>query len=230
MQFLVIGLGTFGRKVAVTLLENGAEVVAVDRDKDKVEMVKDKMTIAMVLDSTDEEAMRTAHIEDVDAAVVALGNAQEEAILTTAILKRMGIFPIMARAANTLYEHVLKLVGADRVVIIEEQMGVYEAKRLLAPEIREKIVLTTGHSLVELKARKEFIGKSLKDLDIRNRYGVNVVSIQRKKTNVNEQGKVYESVEVNDLPGPEDTVQKDDVLLVVGAEDDIERMAVTKEV
>ncbi|MBN2105625.1 TrkA family potassium uptake protein [bacterium] len=230
MQFLVIGLGTFGRKVALTLLENGAEVVAIDRDKNKVEIVKDKVTIAMVLDSTDEEAMHTARIEDVDAAVVALGNAQEEAILTTAILKRMGIFPIMARAANTLYEHVLKLVGADRVVIIEEQMGEYEAKRLLAPEIREKILLTTGHSLVELEARKEFIGKSLKELDIRNKFGVNVVSIQRKSTNVNDQGKVYESIEVNDLPGPDDTIQKGDILLIVGAEDDIERMAVTKEV
>jgi len=230
MQFLVIGLGTFGRKVTMTLLENGAEVVAIDRDKNKVEAVKDKVTIAMVLDSTDEEAMHTAHIEDVDAAVVALGNAQEEAILTTAILKRMAIFPIMARAANTLYEHVLKLVGADRVVIIEEQMGEYEAKRLLAPEIREKIVLTTGHSLVELEARKEFIGKSLKELDIRNKYGVNVVSIQRKSTHVNDQGKVYESTEVNDLPGPDDTIQKGDILLIVGEEDDIERMAVTKEV
>jgi len=230
MQFLVVGLGTFGRKVAMTLLENGAEVIAIDRDKSKVETIKDKVTVALVLDSTDEEAMQTAHIEDVDAAVVALGNAQEEAILTTAILKRMGIFPIMARAANTLYEHVLKLVGADRVVIIEEQMGEDEAKRLLAPEIREKIMLTTGHSLVELEARKEFVGKTLKALDIRNKYSVNVVSIQRKMTDVNESGKVFEFIQVNDLPGPDDVIKKGDILVVVGAEDDIERMAITKEV
>lgn len=229
MQFVVIGLGTFGRKVTTTLTENGAQVIAIDRDKNKVEIMKDKATVALVLDSTDEEAMRTAHIENVDAAVVALGDAQEEAILTTAILKRMGIFPIMARAANSLYEHVLKLVGADRVIIIEDQMGENEAKRLLAPEIREKIMLTTGHSLVELEARKEFIGKTIKELGIRNKYGVNVVSIQRKVTDVNDQGKVFESIEVNDLPGPDDVIQKGDILVVVGSEDDIERLAIFKE-
>lgn len=229
MQFVVIGLGTFGRKVTTTLTENGAQVIAIDRDKSKVEAMKDKSTVALVLDSTDEEAMRTAHIENVDAAVVALGDAQEEAILTTAILKRMGIFPIMARAANPLYEHVLKLVGADRVIIIEDQMGENEAKRLLAPEIREKIMLTTGHSLVELEARKEFIGKTIKELGIRNKYGVNVVSIQRKITDVNDQGKVFETIEVNDLPGPDDVIQKGDILVVVESEDDIERLAIYKE-
>ena len=107
MQYVVIGLGTFGMKVIHTLTDHGANVVAIDLDKGKLEEIKEKVGIALALDSTDEAAMRAAGIENVDAAVVALGNDQEEAILTTAILKGMGIYPIIARAADSLYAHVL---------------------------------------------------------------------------------------------------------------------------
>jgi trk system potassium uptake protein TrkA len=229
MQYVVIGLGTFGMKVIHTLTEHGADVVAIDRDKEKVEQIKDKAGIALVMDSTDETAMRAAGIEDVDAAVIALGDAQEQAILTTAILKGLGVYPIIARATDALYAHVLKLVGADQVIIIEEQMGETLAKRLLAPEIRERIFLTTGHSLAEIEVRKSFVGKTLMELDIRKKYGVNVIAIQRKVTRIDEEGKVIQTTEMNDLPGPGDRIQEDDVLVVVGAEGDIERLALSKE-
>lgn len=230
MQYLVVGLGTFGQKIVRTLRREGADVIAIDQDKDKVDEIKDIATIAIVIDSTDEAAMRAAQIDDVDAAVVALGEAQEEAILTTVILKGLGIHPIIARAADTLYARVLKLVGADQVIIIEEQMGEETAKRLLAPEISSKVFLTTGHSLVELKASKIFFGKTLKALNIRNTFGVNVIAIQKRVTDVDDEGKVREKIVVNDLPGPNDVVEEGDVLVVVGAESDIERLALTKEI
>jgi trk system potassium uptake protein TrkA len=230
MQYVVIGLGTFGMKVIHTLTDHGANVVAIDLDKGKLEEIKDKVGIALALDSTDEAAMRAAGIESVDAAVVALGNAQEEAILTTAILKGMGIYPIIARAADSLYAHVLKLVGADQVIIIEEQMGETIAMKLLAPEIREKIFLTTGHSLAELEVRKAFVGKTLMELDIRKKFGVNVIAIQRKVTRIDNDGKVVQSSEMNDLPGPDDRIEEGDVLVIVGSENDIERLALSKEV
>lgn len=229
MQYVVIGLGTFGSKIIHTLTEHGAEVVAIDQDKEKVEAVKDSVTIAMCLDSTDEMAMKAAQVEDVDAAVIALGEAQEEAILTTVILKKMGIHPIIARAANGLYAHVLKRVGADDVIIVEEQAGEEVAKRLLAPEIREKIVLTTGHSLVELEAKREFIGKTLMELQIRKKYGLNVIGIQKKVTKIDEEGKVVHTVEVNDLPGPNDRLEEGDVLMVVGSDADIEKLTLLRE-
>ena len=230
MQYVVIGLGTFGSKIIQILRAYGADVIAIDYNKEKVEAIKDKATMALALDSTDEAAMKAAQIEDVDAAVVALGEAQEEAILTTVILKKMGIYPIIARAANSLYAHVLKLVGADRVIIIEEQAGENVAKQLLAPEIHERIYLTTGHSLVEMEARKEFIGKTLKELDIRNRFGVNVIAIHKKVTKIDEEGKVVQKVEMNDLPGPGDRIEEGDVLVVVGSDSDIEKLALVKEV
>ncbi|MFH1943413.1 MAG: TrkA family potassium uptake protein [bacterium] len=230
MQLLVIGLGTFGSKIVQTLTKYGAEVIAIDHDRERVEAMKDVVAIAMSLDSTDENAMNAAQIDDVDAAVVALGESQEEAILTTVILKKMGIHPIVARASNALYAHVLKRVGADQVIIIEEQAGEDLAKRLLAPEIHERVILTTGHSLVEIEAKKGFVGKTLKELDIRKKYGVNVIAIQKKVTKIDEDGKVVHSVEMNDLPGPDDRIGEEDVLVVVGADSDIEKLALLKEV
>lgn len=229
-QYLVIGLGTFGERVALSLTEKGADVVVVDKNRAKVEDIKDKVGVALILDSTDEEAMRAADVENVDGAVVALGDAQEEAILTTAILKRMGISPVVARAADQLYAHVLSLVGADRVVIIEEQMGEEIAKRLLAPEVHEKILLTSGHILAEIEASKGFVGKTLKELGLRRKFGVNVISIQKKVTQIDEEGKVHQTTQVNDLPGSDDRIEEGDVLVLVGSQTNIDRLTLSREV
>jgi trk system potassium uptake protein TrkA len=227
-QFAVIGLGAFGRKVAVTLAEKGADVIAIDKNRDSVESIKEQVSAAIVLDSTDEDAMKAAEIGDVDAAVVALGDNQEEAILITAILKKLGISRIYARAINQLYAHVLKSVGADTVIVIEEQMGEDLAKRLLSPEIYQHVVLTTGHSLVEIEAGFDFIGKSLRELDFRKNYGLNIIAIQRKVPKVNEDGKITHTIEVNDVPGPDDRIKKGDILVVVGADENLERMSISQ--
>lgn len=227
-QFAVIGLGAFGKKVAFTLSEKGAHVIAIDKNRESIEEIKERVSAALVLDSTDEDAMKAAGIKDVDAAVVALGDNQEEAILITAILKKLGVSKIVARAINQLYAHVLKSVGADNVIVIEEQMGEDLAKRLLSPEIYQHVVLTTGHSLVEIEARPEFIGKSLRQLDFRRTFGVNVIAIQKKIPTVNDEGKVAYTIEVNDVPGPDDRIEKGDVLVVVGADEKIENMSITK--
>jgi len=227
-QFAVIGLGAFGKKVAFTLSEKGANVIAIDKNRDSVEEIKEQVSAALVLDSTDEDAMKAAGIKDVDAAVVALGDNQEEAILITAILKKMGVSKIVARAINQLYAHVLKSVGADTVIVIEERMGEDLAKRLLSPEIYQHVVLTTGHSLVEMEARPEFIGKSLRQLDFRKTFRVNIIAIQKKIPSVNEEGKVTQKIEVNDVPGPEDRIEKGDILVVVGADENIERMGIAQ--
>ncbi len=225
-QYAVIGLGVFGKKVALTLAEKGVAVVVIDKNKDHVEEIKDNVSAALILDCTDERAMKATDIENVDAAVVALGDDQEEAILATAILKKIGVSRVIARAINTLYADVLKMVGADRVIIIEEQMGEEVAKRLLSPDIYQHVVLTTGHSLVEMEAPKEFVGKTLREIDFRKRYGVNVIAIQKKIPKVDEDGKVKYVIEVNDVPGPFDRVAKDDVLVVVGSDDNIEKMTI----
>ncbi|MCK4395553.1 TrkA family potassium uptake protein [candidate division WOR-3 bacterium] len=223
-QFAVIGLGSFGRKVAVTLSEKGAEVIAIDKVRSKVEDIKDKVVHAVALDSTSLDELKGIGITDVDTVIVALGEQQEAAILTTVLLKNLGVGEVIARAMNDLYAQILKMVGADKVILIEEQMGEQLAKALVAPQIIENIPLSSGHLLVEIKPRKEFIGKKLKDLDLRGRYGVNVVAIQKKVEEINDEGEVVTRIKVDDLPGPDDKITEDETLLVVGSEEEIERL------
>ncbi|MBA7594829.1 Ktr system potassium uptake protein A [subsurface metagenome] len=223
-QFAVIGLGSFGRKVAVTLSEKGAEVIAIDKVSSKVEDIKDKVVHAVALDSTSLDELKGIGITDVDTVIVALGEQQEAAILTTVLLKNLGVGEVIARAMNDLYAQILKMVGADKVILIEEQMGEQLAKALVAPQIIENIPLSSGHLLVEIKPRKEFIGKKLKDLDLRGRYGVNVVAIQKKIEEINDEGEVVTRIKVDDLPGPDDKITEDETLLVVGSEEEIERL------
>lgn len=223
-QFAVIGLGSFGRKVAVTLSEKGAEVIAVDKVRSKVEDIKDKVVHAVALDSTSLDELKGIGITDVDTVIVALGEQQEAAILTTVLLKNLGVGEVIARAMNDLYAQILKMVGADKVILIEEQMGEQLAKALVAPQIIENIPLASGHLLVEIKPRKEFLGKKLKDLDLRGRYGVNVVAIQKKVEEINDEGEAVTRIKVDDLPGPDDKITEDETLLVVGSEEEIERL------
>jgi len=166
-QFAVIGLGTFGQRVARTLMQKGSEVVAVDRDAAKVEAVKDDVTRAICLDATDEDTLAHSGVLDLDAVVVAMGEHMEEAILATALLKRLGAGYIVARAASELYAQILRDVGADRTVLIEEQMADQVAKTMVAPDILDQLQLSTGHSRVEMKPLRDMVGKKLGELDIR---------------------------------------------------------------
>lgn len=223
-QFAVIGLGSFGRKIAITLAEKGAEVIAIDKNREKIEGIKDRVSTAVAMDSTVIEELEDIDIANVDTVIIALGEEQEAAILTTVLLKNLGVSEVIARAMNDLYSQILKRVGADRVILIEEQMGEQIAKALVAPQIVENIPLSSGHMLVEIKPRKEFLGKKLKDLNLRGEYGVNVVAIQKKIDEINDEGEVVTRTKINDLPGPHDKIAEDETLLIVGTEDEIERL------
>ncbi|TET25037.1 MAG: TrkA family potassium uptake protein [Candidatus Cloacimonadota bacterium] len=223
-QFAVIGLGSFGRKIAITLSEKGAEVMAIDKERDKVEDIKDKVVSAVALDSTSEDELKSIGISDFDTVIVALGEQQEAAILTTVILKNLGVNEVIARAMNELYAQILKKVGADRVLLIEEQMAEQLAKALIAPQIIENIPLASGHLIVEIIPRREFIGKKVKELNFRSKYGVNIVAIQKKVEVINDEGETEIKIKINDLPGPDDKISEDETLLVVGSEEEIEKL------
>jgi trk system potassium uptake protein TrkA len=222
--YAVIGLGQFGHQVAVTLAQRGVEVLAIDEDERKVEEIKDQVAQAVKLDSTDEEAMRAAGLEDVHTAVVALGEDFEATVLTTAVMKNLGVGRILARASSPLQGRILELVGAHRVIYPEVQMATLVARGLVAPHVLESIPLATGHSLADIRPRDEWIGKSLRDLDLRARFGVNVVAIRRRAKVVGDDGEVRLKDEVNDIPSPGDVLGADDVLVVVGSDERIEQI------
>ena len=224
-QFAVIGLGKFGKKVALTLSEKGGQVLAVDEDIRKVEEIKDHVAQAICLDSTDEDAMRAAGLEDVDAAIVGAGENLEFSILATAILKKLGVPNIVARAVSDLHAQILERVGATRVIMVEEQMGEQVARSIIAPEIHEQFALATGHSLAEVVPRPEFIGQSIGKINFRQQFGVNIIAIQKRIPIVTPEGKNSFQVLINDLPKPSDVIEENDVLVVVGSDEHIERLA-----
>ena len=224
-QFAVIGLGKFGTKIALTLADKGGQVLVVDEDIRKVEEIKDQVAQAVCLDSTDEDAMRAAGLEDVDAAIVGAGGNLEHSVLTTAILKRLGIPHIVARAASPLQAQILERVGATRVINVEEQMGEQVARSIIAPAIQEQFALSTGHSLAEVVPRHDFIGQTIGKINFRQAYGVNIIAIQKRIPFVTPEGKNAFQVQINDLPKPTDVLEEDDVLVVVGSDENIERLA-----
>ncbi|RKY72532.1 MAG: TrkA family potassium uptake protein [Candidatus Latescibacterota bacterium] len=225
MQFAVIGLGQFGFKVATTLAAKGAEVLAVDSNPDVIEQIKDQVTQAICLDSTDERALRSLGLQDMDAVVMAIGEGIEASILTTALLKRLRVKRIIARATSQIHGLVLKEVGAEKVVYPEDQMGEQLAKSLLAPHVVEQITLQTGHSLAQIRPRKEFISKTIRELDFRARFGLNIIAIHKKIPIVTETGESSFKVQVNDLPTPEDRIEENDLLVVIGPDEKIQRLA-----
>lgn len=224
-QFAVIGLGTFGSRVARILMAKGAEVIAIDSDQKRVEEIKDDVTEALCFDATDEEALARSGVLDVDAVIVAMGEKMEEAIVITSLLKRLGAGQVIARAASSLYARILKDVGADRTILIEEQMADHLAKTLITPDLLEQIPLSSTHSLVEMRAPVWMVGKKLGELDIRRRYNVNIIAIKKRVPVITPDGETEFQEQVNDLPGPDDIIEPEDILVVVGGDADIDRLA-----
>lgn len=212
-QFVVIGLGMFGRNVALNLARSGQVVLAVDVDQDEVDRLAPELDSVVRADSTDEEALRELRLERMSCAVVAIGaQSMEASILTTALLRQIGVPRIVARSLSELHARVLRAVGAHEVVSPEEEMGARLARRLAEPNVLERLDLGEDADLAELAAPESFIGKSLVELEVRRRFELTVVAIRRAG-----------SVRANIAAG--DRLQPGDVLIVIGAPAGIRRLA-----
>jgi len=222
--FCVIGLGQFGNQVALTLAEGGQDVLVLDSDEHRLEAVKGKVTRAVRCDATDREALRAVGVEDVDTAVVALGDKFEAGVLVTAHLKALGVGWIVARATTQVQGEILRLVGANRLVHPEIQMAEQIARGLAAHNVLEHLKIADDLNVVELRAPTSFVGKTVKDLDLRNRFGVNVITIRRRKAYVDQHGETQHRV-VSDLVAPTDVVDRDDVLVVVGSDEAVKKIS-----
>ena len=213
--YAVIGLGTFGARLCEELTSKGGQVVAIDNQERLIERVKETVAQSVLLDSTDEEAMGRANLEDVDTAVVAIGENIEASILTTAILKKIGVPRIISRSVTDIHQRVLKQVGADETINIEIDAGTRMAQRLISPDVLDSIPISESISLAEAVTPKGFAGKTLADLDLRNRTAVSVVAIRKIVLSVDEEGNTVREEKIV-FPGPTDVLEDADVLLVVG--------------
>ncbi|MBB5323850.1 trk system potassium uptake protein TrkA [Anoxybacillus tepidamans] len=209
-QFAVIGLGRFGGSICRTLSEQGMEVLAIDIDEDRVNEYASIASHAVVGDSTDEAVLKSLGIRNFDHVIVAIGDNIQASILTTLILKELGVQNITVKATNDYHEKVLKKIGADQIVHPERDMGERIAHNIISNNVLDYLELSDVHSIVEIVASDRLDGHSLLELDIRARYGINIVAIKRGN-------------QVIVSPLASEIIRKGDVLIVIGADEDIDR-------
>ena len=218
-RYAVVGLGRFGMTLVKLLSDAGEEVVAVDKNMELIESVKELAAHAVCMDATDEKALREQGLDRVDVLVAAIGENFEANQLVTILAKQFGVHKVITRVATSLQAQIMRLVGADEVICPEEESAQRLAQRLINPNIMAHLVLARGHSLVEMRPPENFIGKSIRELDIRRRFHVNLVAIKR----IRQEGERTVE-EVEDIPDPDYVIQADDTLVFVGKDEDIARM------
>lgn len=213
MKFAVIGLGSFGSNVAKTLSERGNEVLAIDKEKEKIEAVKDFVSHAVHMDSTDKENLEALGIQEMDVVIVSLGPEMEASILTVLYLHELGVRRIIAKALTEDHAKILDAVGATEVIYPEKDMAIRTALRLSSPNIIECLHLTSGITIEEIAPPEKFIGKSLKELDLRNKYGIQVIAVRElipEKTTF--------------IPRADFVIKDSDILIVMGEERNLEKL------
>ena len=200
-EFVVIGMGQFGANVAISLESRGAVVMAVDRDEKKLELVADRVTHTICADAANPEVMHSLGINNYDGAI----------ILITIQLKELGMPFIMAKASTDLEGRILHKVGADKVIFPDKEIGFRVGNQIMNGNYFEAIELSERYSIVDLNVPEAWKGKSLRQLDIRSRYGVSIIGIRGlEETNIN--------------PEPEYELKEDDVLIALGHNSELQRL------
>ena len=197
-QYVVIGLGRFGTSVAETMYNMGHDVLAVDTHEDRIQNISDKVTHAVIADATDEASLRAIGIRNFEIAVVSIGENIQASIMTTLLLKELGVKYVVTKANNAMHAKVLMKIGADRVVFPEKDMGVRVAHDLVSSNILEYIELSADYSIAEFLCPKSWVNKNLVEINIRSNYGINVIAI-KKGDNIDVSPSAYERLSEEDV-------------------------------
>ena len=213
MKYAVIGLGEFGSSAAAGLFRKGAEVIAVDTNMDRVNGIKDEVSLAVRLDASHEGALKSHGIGEVDILIAAIGNNFEAQVLVVVHAKQQGIKKIIARATTPDHIRVLQAVGADEVFNPEETAARWMVQRLLIQNISNYFELAEGFSVVEVNAPASIVGKSIEELNLRRRFRINLVAIKRAV--IGSHGQTVE--QFDPVPLPSEVVRQGDVLAFVGS-------------
>ncbi|NMB38622.1 MAG: TrkA family potassium uptake protein [Firmicutes bacterium] len=209
-QFAVIGLGRFGTSLAKTLYAMGKEVLAIDIEEERIQAVVNDVTHAVQADATDEDVMKSLGIRNIDVVLVSIGPLQQS-ILATMIAKELGVKHVVCKAVSELHGKILEKLGADRVVYPERDMGTRVAHSLVSGNILEYIELSSDYSIIEVIAKKAFVNKTIRELDFRAKYGINIIAIKRGK-------------EINISPNADFEIHEGDILVAIGSTDKLKEM------
>ena len=215
--FGVIGLGRFGSAMATTLAELGHDVIGVDGDENRVHQLAEVITHAIQLDATDAKALQAAGVQDVDVAVVSIGENIESSLLGVMLLGELGIETIVAKAVTPLHGRILEKLGVSRVIFPEREMAIRIAHSLVLPNVIDYIELSRDFSIVELPAPERFVGRTLKQLELRPRFGLTLIAIKRRSDR-------SDAIVTNVAPTADETIRQGDVLALLGSNERLSQL------
>lgn len=222
MKVIVFGLGNFGMSLSLSLTETGNEVIGIDKQIDKINLVKDKISHAICMDSTNELAYDAVPLKDADKVVVAIGENEGAAIITTAIIKKLSDVKIISRALSPIHDTVLEAMGIYSIIHPEQDSADRLTKQINFKSTLENYQLDNNFTISEVKAKKEFFGKTLEELDSIDKYRLTLITIIRNKEKRNLIGKKTTVKETIGRPAPETIIEDGDILVVYGNNKDIE--------
>lgn len=224
-KFAVIGLGDFGMSIALSLAEKGAEVIAIDRDMEVIDEIKDKVTYGARMDSTDERALRSLGVDKVDAVIISMGTNFEDTILTSVLLLQMKVKKVVARATSKIQEKILTKLGVDQVISPDFEIANKVANTLISDDILDFISLGEEYSILQIRVPKAFVGKSLQEIDLRIRYNLNLITLKRNYTIKDENsGETINKQRIYGVPTSTTVLEAGDVLVLFGQEKDIKKI------
>jgi len=212
-RVVVIGLGIFGFNLAKDLFEAGVEVIAIDKNKDMVQNIRDYSTKAIMADATDREVMEAIGLEEKDVVVISFGEDLAASTILTLHLKELNLKNIIVKAPNEDHKRILEKVGATEVVIPEREMAAKVARSLISPNVMDYIPLTHEYTVCEIAPPKSFIGRSIADIQLRKKFNIGLLASRDVLTD-----------EITMIPGGEFVVKDSDILVVIGKEQDIRRI------
>lgn len=216
-SFLVIGMGRFGSAVAIELYTLGHEVLVIDTSEEIINQIADRVTHSMIGDAKDISVLQNIGVRNFDSIVVAIAEKLEDSILITLQLKELGAQHIICKARNEPHAKVLSLVGADRVIMPEVDMGKRLAQHMSQSNIIDFIELSPDYSIMELPAPKSWTNRSISDLNVRNKFGVTILAIQSHDTNI-----------INSTPTADFIFKNGDKIVAVGTNMDLQALCNVK--
>jgi trk system potassium uptake protein TrkA len=202
-SYVVIGLGRFGSEVARRLCDLGCEVLAVDSRSDLVQQISQDVTHAVMADARDKEVLRALGVKDFDCAIVAIGGSLGDSVLATMNVKELGVPRVVCKAHDETHRQVLLKLGADQIVIPEQEQAVRLARSLSSHNVLDYIELSSEYGIVEVPAPKSWVGKNLKELNVRAKLGLNILAVKKGSN-------------INVSPSAEYPIEAEDILVVLG--------------
>lgn len=221
-RFAVIGLGKFGRSIAKKIAEKGAEVIGIDNNESNVERMQEELALCVCMDATDKKALIAQNINDCEAVVVAIGEDFEALLLCTVYLQELKVKRIIARANDDQQRRILEKLGIEEILSPEDEVGNVVAEKLINPSVISILQLPEDYEIAEIKAPKGIQNRNLGDINLRSKYKLNLVTIEREVEKLVKGEKTTEQ-QIIGIPTPETVIESTDTIVLFGTTHDIER-------